>query len=127
MILRISAFLGFISVALAAYAQHGLRPDLSDAVWAQMETALRYHQIHAVIGVAIGLALLSPKIRKRFPRLRWCGWGFLLGILLFSGSIYLSIFANMPGMTFMTPVGGISFMLSWLGMCFIGSPRKLII
>ncbi len=91
MILVLGALLGFMSVAFGAYAEHGLRENITDEQFRFLMTAVRYHQVHAVIISAIGLALLSDGKLATLPMLKWSGALFILGTALFSFSIYLSV------------------------------------
>ncbi|MCP1676387.1 uncharacterized membrane protein YgdD (TMEM256/DUF423 family) [Natronocella acetinitrilica] len=113
-VLAVGAVLGFLSVAIGASAEHALRPSVSDEVFRHLMTAVRYHQIGALIVTAIGLALLTPLARHTAKRLALSGWLFVAGTLLFSFSIYLSAVLNQPAITMVTPVGGITLMLGWL-------------
>lgn len=107
---RISAGLGFLAVALGAFGAHGLKPLLAEngmtAVW---EKAAFYHFIHAVV-----LFILAE--RPALPRFAWRL--FLIGILLFSGSLYLLAVTNAHWLGFVTPVGGVCFLAGWLGLAF---------
>ena len=114
MILLIGALFGFLSVAFGAYSEHGLRPVVSEEEFRMLMTAIRYNQVNSVIICAIGLILLVP---NRFPRVsffKWSGILFIIGTVLFSFSIYLSVGLQIPSLVYVTPVGGITLMLSWL-------------
>ncbi len=112
---RIAAAMGFLAVALGAFGAHALKPLLTQngmaAVW---ETAVFYHFIHAVM-----LFVLAE--RKPFPAVAW--WSFLVGIVLFSGSLYLLAATNMHWLGAITPVGGVSFLIGW-GSLIFKSPRE---
>lgn len=101
--------MGLISVALEAYARHGL--DLSPQAMDSMATALRYNMIHAALIVALSLAST-----KRLVKL--ANGFFSLGILLFSFSIYANHVFGFAALTHLTPVGGVALMVGWviLGM-----------
>ena len=114
MILIWGALLGFVAVAFGAYAEHGLRATLTAEQFRIIMTALRYHQIHAVVIVAIGLALLADGRLASLSALRWSGWLFIAGVILFSFSIYLSVIFNQPGLVKFTPAGGLTIMAGWL-------------
>jgi uncharacterized membrane protein YgdD (TMEM256/DUF423 family) len=103
---RIAALVGMLGVALGAFGAHGLKHILEQnqtaAVW---EKAVLYHLVHAV--VLFILAARSP--RASGP---WCS--FLLGIALFSGSLYLYALTKLSWLPAFTPFGGISFLVGWL-------------
>jgi uncharacterized membrane protein YgdD (TMEM256/DUF423 family) len=102
---RIAAIMGFLAVALGAFGAHGLKGLLAQngttAIW---EKAVFYHFIHAVM-----LFVLAG--RKPFPTAAW--WGFFIGIIFFSGSLYLLAVTNMLWLGAITPVGGVSFLVGW--------------
>ena len=107
---RIAAALGFLAVALGAFGAHGLKDLLAQngttGIW---EKAVFYHFIHAVV-----LFVLAG--RKEFSRL--ASWSFLLGILLFSGSLYLLAVTNIRWLGAITPAGGICLLVGWGTLIF---------
>lgn len=102
---RIAAILGLLAVALGAFGAHGLNDLLAQngtaAIW---EKAVFYHFIHAVM-----LYVLAD--RKPFPCVAWCS--FLIGIIIFSGSLYVLAATNAHWLGAVTPVGGVSFLVGW--------------
>ena len=103
---RIAAVTGALAVALGAFGAHGLKGVLDQnqtaAIW---EKAVFYHFIHAVM-----LFVLAGR-----PPLRRVPWfSFLLGISLFSGSLYLLALTNLRWLGAITPFGGISFIVGWV-------------
>jgi uncharacterized membrane protein YgdD (TMEM256/DUF423 family) len=113
---RIAAIAGLLAVALGAFGAHGLKDLLAHngtaAIW---EKAVFYHFIHAVM-----LFLLAE--RKVFPAIVW--WCFLAGIIIFSGSLYLLAVTDLKWLGVITPLGGLSFMVGWLGLA-LGWGRKV--
>ena len=114
MILLIGSLFGFFSVAFGAYSEHGLRPVVSEEEFRMLMTAIRHNQVNSVIICAIGLILLVPNGFPRVSLLKWSGILFIVGTVLFSFSIYLSVGLQIPSLVYVTPVGGITLMLSWL-------------
>ena len=114
MILILGALLGFISVAFGAYAEHGLREVVTEEHFRFLMTAIRYNQVHAVVIIAIGLALLNGGKLSNVTALKWSGLLFIIGTVLFSFSIYLSVSINIPSLVNITPVGGITIIAAWL-------------
>jgi uncharacterized membrane protein YgdD (TMEM256/DUF423 family) len=121
--LKIAFLLGALSVALGAFAAHGLKNYISDNAIATFETGVRYQFYHV-------FALLATAILyKDFRGIKTAGWLFIAGILLFSGSLYvLSIMQGMvqPGYKWIgaiTPFGGLLFIAGWLWM-FMAVLRK---
>ena len=119
MILLIGALLGFISVAFGAFAEHGLKDTISEEHFRFLMTAVRYNQIHSVIIVAIGLSTRSGEYWCNIPQLNWTGSVFVIGTILFSFSIYLSVSLQVPFLLNLTPLGGITIMLGWLMLAFL--------
>jgi len=120
MILIVGALLGFISVAFGAYAEHGLREAVTDEHFRFLMTAVRYNQVHAVVIATIGLALLNGGKLVDIPALRWSGVLFIIGTVLFSVSIYLSVSFDIPSLVNVTPVGGMIIMAAWLMLLVAG-------
>jgi uncharacterized membrane protein YgdD (TMEM256/DUF423 family) len=102
---RIAALMGLLGVLLGAFGAHGLKNILAQnqtvAIW---EKAVFYHFIHAVM-----LFVLAG--RKPLPRGPWVS--FLIGILIFSGSLYALAITNLKWLGAITPIGGISFIVGW--------------
>ena len=120
MILSLGAILGFISVAFGAYAEHGLRKHLTGEVFRTLMTALRYHQVHAIMIVILGIVLLQSNKLSVIPAFRWSAYAFLVGTALFSFSIYFSVMLRIPTLTRLAPWGGSTLMLGWLLLAWAG-------
>jgi uncharacterized membrane protein YgdD (TMEM256/DUF423 family) len=123
---KIGALLGAISVILGAFAAHGLKSRLPLDAVAVFETGVRYQFYHAFALLILGLAAdkLSPKW------LNLSGKSFIIGVLLFSGSLYLLTFLKAAGATAMlkyagiiTPFGGLAFIAGWVFL-FLASYKK---
>lgn len=113
---RIAAGAGFLAVILGAFGAHGLKTLLAQnetaAIW---ETAVFYHFIHAVM-----LFVLAE--RKPFPAVAW--WSFLIGVIIFSGSLYLLAVTNVRWLGAITPFGGLAFLLGWAWLIFSGDGNR---
>ena len=120
MILALGALLGFISVAFGAYAEHGLRLQVTEEVFRFLMTAIRYNQVHAVVITAIGLVGLSTGFFEDHRWVFYAAIGFIIGTALFSFSIYLSAVLGKPELTNITPIGGMTLMASWLMLVWAG-------
>jgi uncharacterized membrane protein YgdD (TMEM256/DUF423 family) len=104
---RIAAAAGLLAVAFGAFGAHGRLNDLlahngTTAIW---EKAVFYHFIHAVM-----LFILAE--RKKFPAAAW--WSYFVGIIIFSGSLYLLAATDVRWLGAVTPVGGLSLLAGWL-------------
>jgi uncharacterized membrane protein YgdD (TMEM256/DUF423 family) len=111
---RVAAVLGFLAVVLGASGAHGLNHLLernqTTAIW---EKAVFYQFIHTV--VLFVLAGRTP--------LRMGPWiSFLIGIFIFSGSLYVLAITNVKWLGAITPFGGISFLVGWLWLAVAPSP-----
>ncbi|MEY8766614.1 MULTISPECIES: DUF423 domain-containing protein [Francisella] len=112
--LIIGAILGFISVAFGAYAEHGLKLQISAEHFDFVMTAVRYNQIYAIVISGIGIALLSSKSLSRCLALKLSNLFFIVGTILFSFSIYISVVYNIPIILKLAPLGGTTLMIGWL-------------
>ncbi|PZP21190.1 MULTISPECIES: DUF423 domain-containing protein [Pseudomonas] len=107
--LMLSAFFGFTGVALGAFAAHGLKSRLSAEYLAVFQTGVHYQMIHAL--ALFGVALLSLHAPSRL--LGIAGGAFVLGILLFSGSLYALTLVGIGKLGIITPIGGVAFLVGW--------------
>lgn len=105
----IGALAGVVGVALGAFGAHGLRSRLSPEMLAVFETGVRYQMYHALALVALGA--LSPLVSGRLATI--AGWSFTLGIVLFSGSLYVLALTDIRILGAITPLGGVAFLIGW--------------
>lgn len=109
--IRWGALLMFAGVALGAFGAHGLKSVLSQEAQEIYEKAVWYQLIHALALVNLGcLAILKPQQ----PLLNRAGIGFVLGIVLFSGSLYLLSVTGIKKFGLVTPFGGLAFLAGWI-------------
>ncbi len=99
----IGAGLMFLTVALGAFGAHGLKTRLAPEMLAIFETGVRYQAYHA-------LGLLALAALKGPDRAGWC---FLVGIVLFSGSLYALALTGVRWLGAITPIGGVLFLVGW--------------
>jgi uncharacterized membrane protein YgdD (TMEM256/DUF423 family) len=114
---RLAAVLGALAVALGAFGAHGLKEILTRngtaAIW---EKAVFYHFIHTVM-----LAVLAQR-----PALQKGPWfSFLIGILIFSGSLYILALTNVRMLGAITPFGGVSFLIGWIWLVICPLSRQI--
>ena len=111
--------IGFLGVALGAFGAHGLEAMLSgleDGVQrlAWWETASRYQLVHAL---ALGLAAwMSTRVEGRAPRV--ASIAFIVGTLLFSGSLYAMTLTGVRVLGAVTPFGGVAFLVGWAALTY---------
>ncbi|MEE3955206.1 DUF423 domain-containing protein [Peribacillus frigoritolerans] len=108
----LGALNGFIAVALGAFGAHGLEGKIPDKYLETWQTAVQYQMFHAV-GLLV-LGLLAGKIDS--PLINWSGWLMLIGIILFSGSLFVLSVTQIKVLGAITPLGGISFLVAWVLM-----------
>jgi uncharacterized membrane protein YgdD (TMEM256/DUF423 family) len=116
-LLGLSAANGFLAVLLGAFGAHALRgrlEGLADGArrleWWQ--TASSYHLAHAL---ALGLAALLVG-RSASSATIVAGWAFALGIVLFSGSLYVMSLSGVRALGAVTPFGGLAFLVGWAAL-----------
>ena len=119
--LQLAALLGAVSVAFGAFGAHALKRHVSDAAVAIFETGVRY-QFYHVFALALAGILFRDYTSKWMI---WSGNLFIVGMLLFSGSLYLLTYIKGTAKTgldwigIVTPFGGLAFIAGWVCM-FIG-------
>lgn len=106
----LGAILAGLSVAAGAFGAHGLRGLLDADMLANFETAARYQMYHALALLIVGVLAAYLPART----VNWIGWLFIVGILLFSGSLYLMAFTGVRMLGAITPLGGVAFIAGWL-------------
>lgn len=122
--IRVSAILGATGVAIGAFGAH-LLPDwlaasgLDDMVVTRrleaFETGVRYQLYHALALLSVGVLSLS----HAHPRLRLSGWCFILGVLIFSGCLYLLTLTGISWLGAIVPVGGVLMIGGWICLASI--------
>ena len=108
--LMLASFFGFTGVALGAFAAHGLKNRLTPEYLAIFHTGVTYHLVHAL--ALLGVALLATQIPGRL--VTWAGASFAVGILLFSGSLYVLTLTGVSKLGIITPFGGLAFLSGWI-------------
>jgi uncharacterized membrane protein YgdD (TMEM256/DUF423 family) len=114
--LIIGAIGAALAVSTGAFGAHILEPIISATNFITYQKAVRYQMYHS-FGLIIIALLPSNALKKP---LQIAGWCFLLGIILFSGSLYLIVFTGLREFGAITPVGGVAFVLGWIFLAFSG-------
>jgi len=123
--LQTAAFLGALSVILGAFGAHGLKKLIDDHTLIIYETAVRYQFYHVF---ALGLVGILYK-EYSGKLLYFAGLFFIIGICLFSGSLYILTYkfaANNEGLNWagpITPIGGLFFIIGWICLA-LGLKKK---
>jgi uncharacterized membrane protein YgdD (TMEM256/DUF423 family) len=106
----LGAVSGFISVAAGAFGAHALRSRLTPEYLGVFETAARYQMYHALALLAVAWAIT----RGSGSTAQWAGWLFVVGTVLFSGSLYALALTGTRWLGAITPLGGAAFLAGWL-------------
>lgn len=101
---------GLLSVALGAFAAHALKASLSASSLATFYTANEYHMAHSLVLLALGILMRSE---SSSALIKYSGFAFLAGILLFSGSLYVLSITGIKSLGMITPIGGVGFIVGW--------------
>lgn len=107
--LIIGAVNAMLAVALGAFGAHGLEGKLSEKYMDVWDKATAYQMYHA-LGI-IAIAILNGTTKMN---LNTAGWLMTLGIVLFSGSLYLLALTQIKVLGAITPIGGVLFIASWV-------------
>lgn len=98
-------------VMLGAFGAHGLKAKLTADMLAVYQTGVHYHLFHALGLLAIGI--VATQIADSVW-LKWSGWLMLIGIILFSGSLYVLSVSGLRWLGMVTPFGGVAFIAAWI-------------
>lgn len=107
----LGALNALLAVALGAFGAHGLEEKLTPKYLEVWKTGVQYEMFHAIGLMIIGI------LSSKFPAsslLSWSGWLMFIGIILFSGSLYVLSTSGIKILGAITPIGGVAFIVSWL-------------
>ncbi len=108
------ALLAGLAVMLGAFGAHALKAKVSPEDLTIFETAVKYHMYHALGLILIGfLGFHYPSKAIQLP-----AWMMMVGILIFSGSLYVLVLSGIRWLGAITPIGGISLIAGWLLLAF---------
>ena len=126
--LQVAAILGAVSVAFGAFGAHALKKMVSDVAVNIFETGVRYQFYHVFALAVVGI--LYRDFSNKW--MLWAGNLFLIGMLLFSGSLYVLTYfkgtakPNFDWIGAITPLGGLAFIAGWVCM-FIGLYKSTVV
>lgn len=106
----IACFLAFVAVAFGAFGAHALESRVSLARVETWAVAVHYHSLHALAMIALSAALAN----KHSVWLQRAQAFFVIGVCLFSGSLYLLVLTDTPQLGAVTPLGGVSLLAGWV-------------
>ncbi|MBL8726921.1 MAG: DUF423 domain-containing protein [Planctomycetes bacterium] len=105
--LRLAALFAGTAVGLGAFAAHGMKGSYDAVALQTFETGVRYQMYH---GLALGLCAVLAQLGWRIRAAAIC---FLIGIVLFSGSLYGLVLLDARWLGPVTPIGGVAFLAGW--------------
>ena len=114
--LLVGSIAALLAVLLGAFGAHGLRHKIAPDLLTVYQTGVQYHFYHA-LGLLL-LAVMSFHLPDS-ALLRWAGILMLMGIVLFSGSLYLLAISGVRWLGIITPFGGAAFIVAWLLLAFV--------
>lgn len=109
--LATAAIFGGLSVAGGAFASHALKDKLTDRALEIFETGARYQMYHALALLLVALLLSRAEQSQTFFAVT--GWAFIVGTVIFSGSLYTLSLTDIKWLGAITPLGGVAYILGW--------------
>ena len=108
------ALLALVGVALGAFGAHALSDRLTPRDLDIFESGVRYQMYHALALIGVAWAV------TRWPggALTVAGWSFIVGVLVFSGSLYLLVLTDTRWLGAVTPIGGVAFLVGWAALAW---------
>lgn len=114
--LLLAAVSGFLAVAMGAFGAHGLKAVLDAAMLSAYQTGAHYHLVHSVVLLATAIWMERHPLKAT----RISAACFLLGMLLFSGSLYVMAITNVKALGMVTPIGGVFLLAGWSSLAWAG-------
>jgi uncharacterized membrane protein YgdD (TMEM256/DUF423 family) len=109
--IAIASILAGLAVAGGAFASHALREKLTERALEIFETGARYQMYHSLALLLV--AVLLSRAEASQTLLISSGSAFLVGIALFSGSLYALSLSGIKGLGAIAPLGGVAFLVGW--------------
>lgn len=116
-----AAISGFLAVVVGAFAAHGLKGRLPPDLIEVIKTGGQYQMYHALALLCVALLLVH---KPADVGLKACGWAFILGSLMFSGSLYALAMGAPRWLGPITPLGGLCFLVGWTLLAVAGWRMK---
>ncbi|MEM6638472.1 MAG: DUF423 domain-containing protein [Pseudomonadota bacterium] len=101
-----------LAVVAGAFGAHGLEDTLPPNFLNAFETGAQYHFYHALALILVGLTFRQYPDCFGLTRVAWC---MLVGVVVFCGSLYVLALSGITILGAVTPVGGVAFILAWVG------------
>lgn len=121
--LSLGAILAGLAVAFGAFASHALKAKLDDRALAIFETGARYQMYHALALILVSLLMTRAELSQSL--LTASGTAFLIGVALFSGSLYALSLTGVKWLGAIAPLGGTAFMVGWVCLAIVAWSAKV--
>ncbi len=120
--ITLASLSGMLAVMFGAFGAHALKNRLDDYALGVFDTAVQYHFYHSLALLAVGVIALN---QPQTTMLKSSGWLFVIGIVIFSGSLYLLSMTGQRWLGAITPLGGLAFIAGWA--CLAATGWKLLV
>ncbi len=120
--ITLASLSGMLAVIFGAFGAHALKGKLDDQALKVFETAVQYHFYHTFALLVVGVIALN---QPQTVLLKSSGWSFVIGILVFSGSLYLLSLTGVRWLGAITPLGGLALIAGWA--CLAATGWKLLV
>jgi uncharacterized membrane protein YgdD (TMEM256/DUF423 family) len=120
-LISVGAILAFLGVALGAFGAHALKARLAADMMAIYQTGVQYHLWHALGVILIGV------LAQLMPASKWmplAGWAMIVGVAIFSGSLYALSLSGVRVLGAVTPVGGVLLLAAWAMLAYGAMQRN---
>ena len=118
--LIIGAIGAALGVSAGAFGAHMLDGVVSPSTYITFTKGVRYQMYHSIALIFVAIFASQTSLKS----LNISGWCFLIGILTFSGSLYLIVFTGIQWLEWITPVGGFAFVFGWIFLAYSGFQQK---
>ena len=120
--ITLASLSGMLAVVFGAFGAHALKGRLDDQALKVFETAVQYHFYHTLALLVVGMIALN---QPQTVLLKSSGWLFVIGILVFSGSLYFLSLTGVRWLGAITPLGGLALIAGWA--CLAATGWKLLV
>lgn len=121
-ILQLAGISGALAVGLGAFGAHSLEALLiQNGRLDTFQTAVNYHFYHTLALLGIGIL---AKVKPDWKGISFAAWSMVLGILIFSGSLYILSLTGITWLGAITPLGGLAFILGWSSLVYLSFKNK---
>ncbi len=118
--LIIGAIGAALGVSAGAYGAHLLDGVVSASTYVTFTKGVRYQMYHSIALIFVAIFASQSSLKS----IDIAGWCFLIGIITFSGSLYLIVFTRIQWLEWITPIGGFAFVFGWIFLAYSGFKHK---